>query len=46
MTSFAVLLVPRRVHAAAQDIGGFHQEGFELRKGDLVGRHVISVKLD
>lgn len=34
-----VLLVFGGIHAAAQDVGGFHQERFELREGDLVGSH-------
>ena len=32
-----VLLVFGRVHRAAQDVGGFHEEAFELGEGDLVG---------
>lgn len=32
-----VILVFRRVHVAAQDIGGFPQEGFKLLQADLLG---------
>lgn len=33
-----IFLLLGRMHGAAQNVGGFHQEGFELGEGDLAGR--------
>lgn len=37
-----VFLVFGRVHGAAQDVGGFHQEGFELGEGDALLHYACS----